>query len=168
MRNQKTNMRSLAALALVFVTGLIACSKDQACKAVAPSTEAAQIEAYNATKGIAATKHYTGLYYQILDTGALGRPVRTSTVYVKYTGKLFNDTIFDSQLNPGATGFNLAGLIEGWKVALPFIGKGGHIRLTVPSSLAYGCLGSANTYDSTKSIPPNTPLFFDIELVDFF
>jgi FKBP-type peptidyl-prolyl cis-trans isomerase len=46
------------------------------------------------------------------------------------------------------------------------VGKGGHILLTIPSSLAYGCVGSTST-DSTKTIEPNTPLFFDIELVDF-
>jgi FKBP-type peptidyl-prolyl cis-trans isomerase FkpA len=82
-------------------------------------------------------------------------------VYEKYVGKKLDNTIFDSQTNPGATGFQLTQLIQAWQVALPMIGKGGRILITVPSSLGYGCQGSG------ASIPPNTPLYFEIDLVEF-
>lgn len=167
MAKPKINMRILVILAIATSLFVIACSKDKGCKGVNPADEATALESFNSAHGITATKHYTGLYYQILDTGALGRPTRTSTVYVRYTGTRLDGTVFDSQSNPGATGFSLSSLIEGWKIGLPMIGKGGHILLTVPSSLAYGCVGSTNTSDSTKSIPSNTPIYFDIELVDF-
>jgi FKBP-type peptidyl-prolyl cis-trans isomerase FkpA len=157
-------------LILTLVTSffVVSCSKDNGCKSVPPEEEKAQLEAYNTAHGINATAHYSGLYYEILDTGATLKPTRASTVFVKYTGKKFDGTVFDAQSNPGATGFSLSNLIEGWKVGIPMIGKGGHILLTVPSSMAYGCVGSSGSSDTTKNIAPNTPLFFDIELVDFY
>ncbi len=50
--------------------------------------------------------------------------------------------------------------IEGWRIAIPYLQKGGHMKMVVPSSLAYGCTGIPGT------IPPNTPLYFDIVLVN--
>ena len=49
--------------------------------------------------------------------------------------------------------------IEGWRIAIPYIQKGGHIKMIIPSSLAYGCTGN-------KSIPPNAPLYYDVVLVN--
>ena len=156
-------------LVMALATGLFmsACSKDNSCKSVPPSEEKAELQSFNAAHNINATEYYNGMFYQILDPGANIKPTRASTVYVKYTGTRLDGTVFDSQTNPGATGFSLSSLIEGWKAGIPMIGKGGRILLTLPSSLSYGCVGSRNLKDSTKSIEPNTPLFFDIELVDF-
>ncbi|MGC8000340.1 FKBP-type peptidyl-prolyl cis-trans isomerase, partial [Salmonella enterica] len=53
----------------------------------------------------------------------------------------------------------LNGLIEGWVIGIPLIKEGGSIRLLVPSALAYGCEGRS-------VIPGNTPLFFEVTLVD--
>jgi FKBP-type peptidyl-prolyl cis-trans isomerase FkpA len=52
-------------------------------------------------------------------------------------------------------------LIEGWKIGLPLLKKGGHIKLYVPPSLGYG--PSPN-----RNIPGNSVLIFDIRLVDVF
>lgn len=137
------------------------CTKDSnGCKTVSVDAEKAEIEAYASAQGITATRQSNGLYYQIITPGSTNKPLATSRVFVKYTGKLFDGTVFDSQQNPGLTGFQLATLIEGWKLGIPLIGKGGKIKLIVPSSLAYGCQGSG-------AIAPNEPLYFEIELVDF-
>ncbi|MEQ1623714.1 MAG: FKBP-type peptidyl-prolyl cis-trans isomerase, partial [Sediminibacterium sp.] len=80
-------------------------------------------------------------------------------VYVTYSGKLLNGTEFDKGTNPSLTGWTLNQLIDGWKIGLPLLKKGGKIKLVVPSSLAYGCSGSG-------SIPSNSPLYFEISLVD--
>lgn len=167
MRNLKSNRRLIAIAVIVFSIGFAACSKNSGCKNVDPAAEDAAMQSYNASKNIVATKHYTGMYYQILDSGSATHPTLASTVYVKYRGEMFNGVVFDEQTNPGATGFSLSTLIEGWRYGLQMIGKGGHILLTVPSSMAYGCAGSKNATDSTKTIPPNTPLFFEIEMADF-
>ena len=71
-----------------------------------------------------------------------------------------DDKVFDSLITPLASGWPLSTLIDGWKIGLPLIKKGGHIKLVIPSSLAYGCSGYG-------TIPPNTPIFFDINLIDF-
>ena len=166
LKNQKINMR-IVLLALSFSLLLTACSKDKGCKNVSPADEATKLEAYNTTHGITATKHYTGLYYQVLNPGGAAKPSTRSTIFVKYKGSKLNGTVFDSVANPGTTGFSLASLIEGWKVGIPLIGKGGRILLTVPSGMAYGCLGQTST-DTAKNIDPNVPIFFDIELADFY
>jgi FKBP-type peptidyl-prolyl cis-trans isomerase FkpA len=166
LKNQKINMR-IVLLALAFGFLLSACSKDKSCKNVAPSEEATVLEAFNSSHAIIATNHYTGLYYQIITPGNSAKPTSRSVVYVKYKGTKLDGTVFDSQTNPGATGFNLSSLIEGWQVGLPMIGKGGRILLTVPSGMAYGCLGQASSVPE-KNIPPNTPLYFEIDLVDFY
>jgi FKBP-type peptidyl-prolyl cis-trans isomerase FkpA len=166
LKNQIINMR-IVLLVLSFSLLLNACSKDKGCKNVSPADEAATLEAYNTAHGITATKHYTGLYYQIINPGGTAKPSTRNTVFVKYAGSKLNGTVFDSQTNPGAKGFALSSLIEGWKVGLPLIGKGGRILLTIPSGMAYGCLGQASS-DTAKNIAPNAPIFFEVDLVDFY
>ena len=163
--NQKTTAiiymkQFLLALACVFA--LSACKKNEECEAVSPATEEAQILAFCTANGITATKHSSGLYYQVITAGTGGSPSVSSRVYVKYIGKLFNGTVFDQQDNHTLTGWYLGDLIDGWKIGIPLIQKGGKVKLVVPSSLAYGCRGSGD-----GSIPANTPLYFEVDLVTF-
>jgi FKBP-type peptidyl-prolyl cis-trans isomerase FkpA len=58
--------------------------------------------------------------------------------------------------------YPLAGFIEGWKEGIPLFGAGGSGTLFIPSGLAYGITGS-----NGGSIPPNTVIIFDIELISF-
>lgn len=152
-----------AAFCLIAVFFLAGCSKSTAdCTVQDPSKEDAQMQAFITSKGIKATKHSKGMYYEITNQGSTTRPQATSIIYCTYKGTLLDGTVFDQQSNPGQTGFQLNGLIEAWKIALPLIGKGGSIKLIAPSALAYGCKGSGTT------IPANTPLYFELTLVDFF
>jgi FKBP-type peptidyl-prolyl cis-trans isomerase FkpA len=153
----------MGAWAMLFV----GCGKDtaNACKPQDVSVEEPEIKAFAAANGINATRTNRGLYYEIIRPGATGRPTINSIVYVTYKGTLLDGRVFDQQTNPGRTGFQLNGLIEGWKLGLPLIGKGGAIKLIVPSALGYGCKGSS---DTSSIIKPNLPLYFEIELVDFF
>jgi FKBP-type peptidyl-prolyl cis-trans isomerase FkpA len=146
---------------LALVTTLTACKKEpQGCKNVDPKDEEAQLLAYAAQNGFAVTKHTSGIYYQILTQGSGTAPTLYSKIYITYTGKLLTGATFDSQSNPSLTGWQLNQLIEGWKIGLPLIQKGGHIRLLIPSAYAYGCTGAGT------SIASNSPLFFDINLID--
>ena len=79
-----------------------------------------------------------------------------TTDSINYT--IHSSGILYQIINPG-TG-NTPSLSDSIKIGLPLIKKGGHIKLVIPSSLAYGCSGYG-------TIPPNTPLFFDINLIDF-
>jgi FKBP-type peptidyl-prolyl cis-trans isomerase FkpA len=155
---------------LIWLAGLVViviftgCTKDSGCQPVPVDNEKAQLEAFNTSIGMNATRHSTGFYFEILSPGSANKPLQASTVYVKYKGTMLDGKVFDQQTNPGMTGFLLNNLIDAWKYAIPMVGKTGKIKITVPSALAYGCQGATQ---GAVPIPSNTPLYFEIELVDF-
>lgn len=138
--------------------GNTACLKDDGCQNKTIQSESAAIAAYAAANGITGTTHSSGLYYQVVSPGSGPSPNVNSTVSVRYTGKLMDGTLFDSQTTTPVT-FNLGGTILGWQLGLQLIQKGGTIKLIIPSSLAYGCVGYGG-------IPGNAILYFEIQLVD--
>lgn len=152
--------RNLLLIALLFPFLLMqGCLKNKnECIAKTVQSEEAIMQAYAASHGMAYTRHPAGIYYQITNQGS-GTPVTSnSRVSVIYTGKLLDDTVFDQAT--AATGFYpVSGFIVGWQYALPFLNKGGSLRLLVPSSLAYGCVGVGN-------IPANAVLYFDVQVAD--
>ena len=102
-----------------------------------------------------------GIYAVVSDSGKGERnPTVKDTVVVEYHGYFLNGNIFD-ETKPGKTiTFPLSNLVEGWKIGIPLLKKGGKATFVLPSSLAYGAQGSG-------TIPPNSVLAFDITLVDF-
>lgn len=106
---------------------------------------------------IKAVKDSSGLYYQVINPGKGANPTAESTVTVNYAGKLLNGSEFDS-----GKGFTspLAGLIPGWQAGIPHVKPGGRILLIIPSAMGY-----AN--NEAGSIPPNSVLLFDIDLISF-
>ena len=146
-------------LLFVIFSGLNCLKNSTTCTPKTPASEAAQMQAYCAGNGITPTIHSSGLFYQIMSPGSGAAATTTSTIYITYVGKLADGTVFDQQNNSSMTGWQLSQLIEGWRVGIPLIQKGGEIKLVVPSSMAYGCSGYG-------SIPGNSILFFDITLVN--
>ncbi len=108
------------------------------------------------------TKTASGLRYQIIAAGSAEKPVATSTVQARYTGKLCDGTVFDAseRHGPAPAGFSLAGVIKGWTEGLQLIGKGGKIHLWVPAELGYG-------NQAGGPLPAGSVLEFEVELVDF-
>ena len=88
-------------------------------------------------------------------------PLYTSTVSVKYKGRLYNDVAFDSSYNNVDSLFNttLGNVIDGWGIALQNMRVGDSARVVIPYQQGYGTSGSG-------SIPPYSALQFDIKLVD--
>ena len=112
---------------------------------------------YLTAKKIKATKTNTGLYY-ILDSIGNGKKVNsTNTIYVKYAGKLTNDTIFDQNLN--GTYLSLKTAINGFREGASYFNVGGKGRLFIPSKLAYG-------KNSVGKVPSNSVLIFNIEVIE--
>jgi FKBP-type peptidyl-prolyl cis-trans isomerase len=95
----------------------------------------------------------------VVGTGA--EAVASSTVTVKYTGKLADGTVFDSTDKNGGQpiSFGLNQVIKGWQEGIPGMKVGGKRTLVIPPDMAYGSSG-------TQGIPPNSTLTFDVELVD--
>jgi FKBP-type peptidyl-prolyl cis-trans isomerase FkpA len=148
-------------LLLVMLSGQ-SCLKETTCNSKEPSAEALDMQTFAANAGMTTTAHPSGLLYQIIDPGTGPGPTASSKIAITYTGTLLNGTIFDQRSTPNNTATDppwaLGDLIEGWRIGIPLIGQGGHIKLIVPSSMAYGCTGYG-------SIPGNSILFFDIHLV---
>lgn len=144
-------------LILLFFSGP-SCLKDNSCQDKTVQSEEAAILAYASANSITGTRHSSGLYYQVTAPGSGPTASPTSTVSVRYTGKLLNGTVFDSQ-TASPVSFSLGQTIVGFQIGLQLIQKGGTIKMIIPSSLAYGCGGSG-------SIPGNSILYFEVQLVD--
>ena len=103
----------------------------------------------------------SGLQYQVKKEGEGKSPTINDIVSVKYTGKLIDGTVFDStdKNNGGeAITFPLAGVVKGWQEGLQLMKEGSQHTLFLPAALAYG-------EQPVGTIPPNSTLVFDVELV---
>ena len=83
-------------------------------------------------------------------------------VFVHYTGRLEDGTIFDSSHNVGAPiEFTLGKreVIKGWDEGIRDMRVGGKRQLVIPPHLGYGASGAGGV------IPPNALLHFDVELI---
>ena len=118
------------------------------------------IRDYLSENNIDATKHSSGLYYIITVIGTGNNPNANSEVTVRYKGYLTDGTIFDQTDGSSTATFGLGSLIEGWKIGIPLLKEGGAGTFFIPSALGYGSQGSG-------SIPANSVIIFDIELVSF-
>ena len=104
------------------------------------------------------TKDPSGIYYQIQTPGSGAYPTANSVVTVNYTGTFpQDDAVFDS--GSGYT-TSLNNVIEGWKIGIPRINRGGRILLLIPSRFGYGPQGSGK-------IAANRVLVFKIDLLSF-
>lgn len=113
--------------------------------------------AENAKKaGVQVTE--SGLQYIIEEAGNDVKPGMTDTVWVHYSGKLIDGTVFD-ETAPDADpiSFTLNRVVAGWGEGLQLIGEGGKIKLFIPSNLGYGEQGN-------QAIEPNSTLIFDVTL----
>lgn len=167
MMIQKTMLFSLLLTVMISSTSCLkntgGCSYSVNTK-MAPAAEEQVLAAYLTSVGnTTAVKHSSNLYYEIQSQGSGTAPDLCSTILIAYSGKLTNGTVFDSQ---ASASFVLGSLIDGWKLGIPLIRKGGKIRLFIPPSLGYG---ATNVKDGSGNvvIPANSILIFDITLTDF-
>jgi len=89
-------------------------------------------------------------------------PMLTSTVAVKYIGRLYNGEAFDSSYSVKPDSVfttQLTSVISGWTLALQYMRVGDSARVVLPYGQAYGSTGSG-------AIPPYSTLVFDIKLKD--
>lgn len=114
-------------------------------------------------KGVKTTK--SGLQYMVLKEGTGARPTSDSTVSTHYRGKLLSGKVFDESYKGDApntderpVSFGVTQVISGWTEALQLMKVGAKYRLFIRPDLAYG-------ERAPGSIPPNSLLIFDIELI---
>ena len=136
----------------VAIASSWSCQKSQADK------DREAITQYITDNGIDAVElETTGMFYVIRKAGGSAHPNQNSDVTVNYDGHLLDGTRFDQT---DTIKLNLAQTIYGWKLGIPLIGEGGSIQLLIPSSLGYGTR-------AVGSIPANSPLVFDVDLILF-
>lgn len=117
------------------------------------------LDANKAKPGVVVTA--SGLQYKIIKPGAGGSPTAASTAKVHYRGTLIDGTEFDSSYKRGKPAeFGVGQVIRGWTEALQLMKRGAKYELTIPSELAYGPR-------DTGTIPANSVLNFEVELIDF-
>ncbi len=102
----------------------------------------------------------SGLQYKIIKEGTGKQPNATSRVTVHYKGQLTDGKVFDSSYDRGEpVEFPLNQVIPGWTEGLQLLKEGGKATLYIPAKLGYGEQGVPGT------IPPNSTLIFDVELL---
>lgn len=118
----------------------------------------------------------TGIVLLFTEENAVGGiPEVGDTLKVNYTGYFLDGTVFDTSIEqvakdhelytstrnyePLVLRFGYGGVIEGWSFALAQMKEGEKATALIPSAFAYGPYGKG-------PIGPNTPLAFDLELVE--
>lgn len=158
---KKSLWLGVAALALL----LGACSKENDVPAYDADKQFAldstAIINYLSEHALTATYDPSGVFYNVTTPGT-GDSVKLSNntvVTVYYKGQFLNGTVFDSTMAGTPFSTPLGKVILGWGLGLRHTQKGGSIRIYIPSYWGYG------PYDY-QGIPGNSPLIFDIQVVD--
>ncbi len=125
------------------------------------------LQDYFAKNNIKPAKTNSGVYYTIEKEGA-GETINVGKdIEIKYTGKLLDGKVFDSNVDPktGAITHPLPikvgshGVIPGMDEGVQVLKKGSKATLYIPSSLGYGAQGGG-------PIPANAILIFEVEVMD--
>lgn len=151
----KQHITKLIALALLAVVALAACG---------PNIDFDQVPFEDIPADAEVMRDDSGVVIILLEEGDGMNPVIGDTVRVHYTGRLADGTEFDSSLGedrgePIEFRLGFGEVIEGWDEGVNELNEGSRAILVIPSELGYGEVGTAN-------IPPNAPLYFEVELVE--
>jgi FKBP-type peptidyl-prolyl cis-trans isomerase FkpA len=122
------------------------------------SQDTEEIGKYLSDQNTTAQQDTSGLQYIIHSNTGGKKPSLDDCVEVKYTGRfLKSGEVFDQS---DRISFPLNGVIAGWKLGIPMLGKGDSGTFYIPSKLAYGPQGYPG------AIPPDAVLIFDVTLLD--
>jgi FKBP-type peptidyl-prolyl cis-trans isomerase len=139
-------------------------------ESVPKKKEAVEVAYLASVEAAGKMKTESGLLYEILEAGDTSvMPVETDTVVVNYVGRYREGAEFDAA-KEGAE-FDkrddvttpLGRMIQGWTEGVKLLGKGGKIRMWIPSAIGYGAMGN-QMYGGP--IGPYETLVFDVDLLD--
>ena len=121
--------------------------------------------------GVAYAAMPAGVEIDTITEGSGATPGPTDVIFVKYTGKLADGTVFDQSqpaawpvpgILPDGAPMALDQVIPGFRDAMVQMQKGGKYTVEIPADLAYGASPPPGA-----PIPPNADLVFDVEVIDF-
>ena len=139
---------------IALATGCLKNDEVKPCVVRTLEQDRSVITKFASDSSITVTEDPTGLFYQIIEPGTGAPPAARDTVVAKYVGRLLDGRKFDES---ASAKFPLNGVIEGWTIGIPKVGKGGKIKLLIPAKLAYACM-----YHPLQ----NQPLYFYVEVLD--
>ena len=125
--------------------------------------------------GLARAALPKGVDVDVVAEGTGASPGANDVIFVRYTGKLSDGTVFDQSqdvtlpiegLLPQGSPLPLGRMIPGFAEGAVQMKKGGKYTLFIPSEKGYGPEGQKDQ-QGNQVIPPNADLTFDVELVDF-
>lgn len=128
-----------------------------------------------AAAGLAWAALPKGVSVDVVAEGTGPSPTRQDVIFVRYTGRLADGTVFDQSqdvqlpiqgLLPAGSPLPLSRMIPGFAEGAVQMKKGGKYTLFIPADKAYGAEGQSDQ-QGNQVIPPNSDLTFDVELVDF-
>jgi FKBP-type peptidyl-prolyl cis-trans isomerase FkpA len=138
--------------------------KAQEMALMAEKEEMPKMEAYLKANNITTAPLASGLIIVEKVKGTGKQIVKDDSVYIRYTGKLLDGTIFDSSEKDGRpplgtiVGQTPPNVIAAWEEALLKLKVGSEATIVSPSKLAYGAQGGG-------PIPPFGTLVFDFKVV---
>lgn len=103
-----------------------------------------------------------GLVVEDITQGSGEKVKKGDTIVIHYKGTLPDGTQFDSSYDRGEpfeTTIGVGQVIKGWDEGVIGMQVGGKRKLTIPPSLGYG-------NQAVSSIPPNSTLIFELELLE--
>ncbi|MHB1276820.1 MAG: FKBP-type peptidyl-prolyl cis-trans isomerase [Bacteroidia bacterium] len=148
-----TMIKSSMLLAGLTLIGFLSCSNDKTAQADSKTTDMIQGDT---------TTTASGLKIVFTKKGDGKQAVAGNVVKVHYVGKLTNGTEFDNSVKRGdPIEFPLGQgrVIKGWDEGIAMMKVGDKATLVIPPNLGYGA-------QDMGTIPPNSTLIFDVELVD--
>lgn len=115
---------------------------------------------YIEDNNLSAEEGEDGLFYVVNSPGTGDQCGNYSTIKTTYNGYFTNGSSFDSGT---IDNFSLINAIRGWQIGMAEFKEGGDGILLIPSRLGYGKTGS-----SGGSVPGNTVIIFDVELIKVY
>lgn len=152
-------LRKPVAYAVLFALGLAGCGDKSAPPAAESTTGSSTPEP---TAKVGPTGKLKDLKIDDIKQGHGDGAATGDQVWVLYTGTFLDGTEFDSTAKHGNVPYKViigqGQVIQGWEKGLIGMKVGGHRKLSIPASLAYG--------DQEKAgIPVGSDLYFDMNLV---
>lgn len=145
---------ALAVVVLFFALGFFGGGGLETAQPILSGPEAI-LEELAATGAVASLKLYD------IEEGSGAEATPGKRLVVHYTGVLPDGTVFDSSVSRGTPFEFVLGsgmVIQGWERGFQGMKEGGRRLIAVPPDLGYGDR-------AIGSIPPNSTLIFDVELI---
>lgn len=122
--------------------------------------EPEDIRSYVAANKVSVKSTVDGIYIVEKKKGTGSKVAMGKEVSVKYTCRLLDGTVCNSNAENTFVFGKEQRVISGWEKALKGQAAGSKLQLIIPSKEAYGSKG-----DTRFNIPPYSPLVFDIEIL---